>query len=121
MQYYVVDAFTDTLFRGNPAGVCLLERDIPDSLMQRIAFENNLAETAFVLPQAGGYRLRCFTPEVEIDLCGHATLASAHVLLSEVHPEAAEVGFQTVSGPLTGVRQGDLPRLLLRDGSSSDL
>lgn len=107
MQYYVVDAFTDTLFRGNPAGVCLLERAIPDSLMQRIAFENNLAETAFVLPQADGYRLRWFTPEVEIDLCGHATLASAHVLLSEVHPEATEVGFQTVSGPLTVVRQGD--------------
>lgn len=72
MKYYVIDAFASQLFKGNPAGVCLLDSKIPDALMQKIAFENNLAETAFLLHTEGSYHLRRFTPEVEIDLCGHA-------------------------------------------------
>jgi len=81
MKYFVVDAFTDTVFRGNPAGVCLLEHPLDHTLMQSIAAENNLAETAFVSPAPdGGFDLRWFTPTVEVDLCGHATLASAFVL-----------------------------------------
>ena len=73
MKYYIVDAFTDEVFRGNPAGVCLLESPIPDEIMQKIAFENNLAETAFVTKEGEAFRLRWFTPDVEIDLCGMAT------------------------------------------------
>ena len=107
MRQYVVDAFTKEVFTGNPAAVCYLDRWPADTLMRRIAVENNLSETAFVVREGEELRIRWFTPGGEIDLCGHATLASAHVLLSEVHPEATEVGFQTVSGPLTVVRQGD--------------
>ena len=80
IAYYVVDAFADAVFQGNPAGVCLLEEDLPDQLMQRIAAENNLSETAFLRREGETYRLRWFTPTFEIDLCGHATLASAHVV-----------------------------------------
>ena len=75
MKYYIVDAFTDKLFRGNPAGVCLLESELPDRVMQKIAYENNLAETAFLLKKEDTYSLRWFTPEAEMDLCGHATLS----------------------------------------------
>lgn len=80
MKYYIVDAFTDKLFRGNPAGVCLLESELPDRVMQKIAYENNLAETAFLLKKEDTYSLRWFTPEVEMDLCGHATLATLLLL-----------------------------------------
>jgi PhzF family phenazine biosynthesis protein len=80
IEYYHVDAFTDKPFSGNPAGVCLLNRWLPDELMQKIAFENGLSETAFIVFEKDNYRIRWFTPEVEVDLCGHATLASAHVL-----------------------------------------
>ena len=78
MKYYVVDAFAEKVFEGNPAGVCVLDQWLPDSLMQDIASENNLAETAFTVKEADGYHLRWFTPGGEIDLCGHATLAAAH-------------------------------------------
>lgn len=81
---YVVDAFTGTRFRGNPAAVCPLESWLDDSLMQAIAAENNLSETAFIVPQAdesGGWAIRWFTPRIEVDLCGHATVAAAHVLV----------------------------------------
>src|ERR1700736_4199434 len=81
IPYYHVDSFTSELFAGNPAGVCILSAFLADSIMQKIAAENRHSETAFVTPRADGdFDLRWFTPEVEVDLCGHATLASAHVL-----------------------------------------
>src|SRR5688572_824790 len=103
-----VDAFTDRPFAGNPAAVCILERSRDAEWMQRVALEMNLSETAFLVPAADGYDLRWFTPEVEIDLCGHATLASAHVLWQDGHlaPDA-EARFHTRSGLLTCRRDGD--------------
>jgi PhzF family phenazine biosynthesis protein len=80
MKYFVVDAFAEELFKGNQAGVCILDKWIDDNLLQNIASENNLAETAFIVKNGQQYDLRWFTPEVEIDLCGHATLASAFIL-----------------------------------------
>jgi len=106
--YYVVDAFADELFRGNPAGVCLLNAWPDESVMQHIAAENNLAETAFLVKTDAGYDLRWFTPKAEIDLCGHATLASAFVITSYIEPSLRTVHFQTQSGPLTVTREGDL-------------
>jgi PhzF family phenazine biosynthesis protein len=82
---YQVDAFTDKLFSGNPAAVCILDRWLDDELMQSIANENNLAETAFVVPNGENFEIRWFTPTVEVDLCGHATLASAFVLFNILH------------------------------------
>ena len=81
MKCYVVDAFTDTVFKGNPAAVCLLDQWLPDDLMQNIAGENNLSETAFIVRRDIIYELRWFTPGGEIGLCGHATLAAAYVLM----------------------------------------
>jgi len=104
-----VDAFTGELFRGNPAAVVPLERWLPDELMQAIAAENNLAETAFLVPAGDGFELRWFTPEVEIDLCGHATLASAHVLFEEMGVGGDQVVFRSPrSGRLVVRRRGDL-------------
>jgi PhzF family phenazine biosynthesis protein len=100
-----VDAFTDRLFGGNPAGVCLLESELPAETLQMIAFENNLAETAFVLSKGGEFSLRWFTPELEMDLCGHATLAAACVLMDCLPVSADTVSFSTLSGVLT-VRRG---------------
>lgn len=111
MKYYVVDAFADELFRGNPAGVCLLERELAGEVMQSIAAENNLPETAFVSEMDGHFVLRWFTPEVEIDLCGHATLASAYVLMNEVYPERSGLSFETQSGTLTVTREGGVYRM----------
>lgn len=111
MQYYVVDVFTDRLFQGNPAGVCLLPEWLADETMQKIAFENNLAETAFLVRRDGHYDLRWFTPEVEMDLCGHATLGSAFVLMNAVDPEMEAVDFHTLSGTLPVRRDGDLYRM----------
>lgn len=107
MKYYVVDAFTDRLFHGNPAGVCLLDEWIEDSVMQQIAFENDLAETAFLVKQKEYYDLRWFTPKVEIDLCGHATLGSAFVLMNYVDPSMKHVDFHTKSGLLSVKKTGD--------------
>lgn len=101
---YQVDAFTDEPFAGNPAAVCLLAADADPAWMQRVAAEMNLSETAFLHPsaEAGRYGLRWFTPTVEVELCGHATLASAHVLFSEGLAEAGRpVRFDSASGPLT--------------------
>ena len=81
--FYQVDAFTDMLFKGNPAAVFKLDKFLPDTLMQTIAFENNLSETAYVVPSGEHFKLRWFTPTVEIDFCGHATVATAHVLAAE--------------------------------------
>lgn len=108
MKYYIVDAFTDRRFSGNPAGVCLLEAPLSDKIMQDIAAENNLAETAFVLKRDGGYNLRWFTPEKEFDLCGHATLASAYVLFNFVDKNADHLSFSTQSGILEVDRKGEL-------------
>ena len=80
IPFYHADAFTDVPFRGNPAATCLLEKDLPETLMQQIALENNLPETAFLLQIAEGYNLRWFTPTTELKLCGHGTLAAAHIL-----------------------------------------
>ncbi|WP_214070844.1 PhzF family phenazine biosynthesis protein [Mucilaginibacter sp. dw_454] len=105
---YQADAFTDQLFGGNPAAVCPLTEWLPDELMQKIAAENNLAETAFFVKNQTGYLLRWFTPEYEIDLCGHATLASAHILFTELGFAGDVIHFETVkSGTLTVTRTKD--------------
>lgn len=108
MKQYIIDAFTKEVFRGNPAAVCILDAWLPDEVMQRIAIENRLSETAFAVPQNGHYGLRWFTPGGEINLCGHATLATASVLFRFYVPEAPSVSFETLSGVLTVVRKGDL-------------
>lgn len=108
LKYFVVDAFTDQPFRGNPAGVCLLNEWLPDETMQSIAFENNLSETAFVVPRGQYYELRWFTPTTEVDLCGHATLASAFVVMSFVEAAAQQVEFRTQSGALFVSRSEEL-------------
>lgn len=108
LPLYVVDAFASSLFRGNPAAVCPLESWLPDALLQSIAAENNLAETAFLVPEGpGNWHLRWFTPRVEVDLCGHATLASAFVL-ARSNPALQEFRFQTRSGLLCVTRDGEL-------------
>ncbi len=103
---YQIDAFTERVFAGNPAAVCPLDAWQDDALLQRIAAENNLAETAFFVPEDDGYRLRWFTPTVEVDLCGHATLASAFVLFTELGYTGEAVRFQTRSGLLVVRRDG---------------
>jgi PhzF family phenazine biosynthesis protein len=108
IPYYQVDAFTSRLFAGNPAGVCLLADWLPDSLLQSIAAENNLAETAFVVQRESSFDLRWFTPALEMDLCGHATLAAAHVLFRHLGCRARSVRFETRSGELTVSRDEDL-------------
>jgi len=109
MEYHVIDAFTDKLFSGNPAGICLPDNWPSDAFMQKIAGENNLSETAFMVKKENGhYGLRWFTPTLEIDLCGHATLASAYVLFSEREKDASEIKFDTVSGTLSVTRDGEL-------------
>jgi predicted PhzF superfamily epimerase YddE/YHI9 len=107
LPIYQVDAFTDRLFAGNPAAVCPLPRWLKDQTMQSIAAENNLAETAFFLAEGEGYRLRWFTPAVEVDLCGHATLASAFVISNFLAPGRNEMHFETRSGRLTVSRGPD--------------
>lgn len=103
-----MDAFTSRLFAGNPAGVCPVPEWPADDLMRRIAAENNLSETAFLVDRGEHYDLRWFTPAVEVDLCGHATLASAHIVFTELKKKATEVRFETRSGPLVVRRSGDL-------------
>jgi len=108
LPLFQVDAFTDRPFAGNPAAVCLLEGPADAGWMQAVAAEMNLSETAFLHPKEGEFALRWFTPAVEVDLCGHATLASAHVLWSEsVVPESAALRFSTQSGPLGARLHGD--------------
>ena len=105
---YQADAFTDKLFGGNPAAICPLTEWLPDDVMQKIAIENNLAETAFFVKTDNGYKLRWFTPEYEIDLCGHATLASAHILFSELGYTGDAIHFETVkAGILHVTRDAD--------------
>jgi PhzF family phenazine biosynthesis protein len=105
---YQADAFTSQLFGGNPAAVCPLTEWLPDEVMQKIAKENNLAETAFFVKNDTGFLLRWFTPEYEIDLCGHATLASAHILFTEMAYSEDTIHFETIkAGVLTVQRNGD--------------
>jgi predicted PhzF superfamily epimerase YddE/YHI9 len=105
---YQVDAFAGRVFTGNPAAVCPLEKWLDDAQMQAIALENNLSETAFFVRENGRYRLRWFTPAVEVDLCGHATLASASVIFSFPDHSSDVVKFDTKSGELVVRRDGDL-------------
>ncbi|HEY8783739.1 MAG TPA: PhzF family phenazine biosynthesis protein [Mucilaginibacter sp.] len=102
---YQADAFTDKLFGGNPAAICPLDEWLPDEIMQKIAVENNLAETAFFVKNETGYKLRWFTPEYEIDLCGHATLASAHILFSELGYEKETIHFETLKAGTLSVKK----------------
>jgi PhzF family phenazine biosynthesis protein len=106
---YQVDAFSGKLFAGNPAAICPLDEWLPDATLQAIAAENNLAETAFYIRKNGTYHLRWFTPGVEVDLCGHATLASAHVIM-DIRREVTDgrVAFASKSGELAVTRDGDL-------------
>lgn len=109
MKLYQVDAFTKHAYAGNPAAVVPLKEWLADDLMQKIAAENNLAETAFFVPKGDGWHLRWFTPEVEIELCGHATLASGWVITSLLEPGRTKpMRFETMSGTLSVSRQGDL-------------
>ena len=108
LPYYQVDAFTDRVFGGNPAGVCLLESWLPDDALQRIAAENNLSETAFVVPRGGEFELRWMTPTVEVDLCGHATLAPAFVIFTELGFTGESIRFHTQAGPLGASRAGEI-------------
>lgn len=108
IPYYHVDAFTGNRFAGNPAGVCLLKEWPVDGVLQKIAFENNLSETAFVVPRGDTFDLRWFTPTMEVDLCGHATLAAGFVLYEYGGYQGAAVAFQSRSGLLRVTREGDL-------------
>ncbi|MGE0088789.1 MAG: PhzF family phenazine biosynthesis protein [Bacteroidales bacterium] len=108
IKIFQIDAFTDKLFSGNPAGVCILENWINDELMQSIATENNLAETAFVVAKGEKFEIRWFTPAVEVDLCGHATLATAFVLYNYLKYKAKEIVFYSPrSGELKVYKKND--------------
>ena len=108
LKQYVVDAFTDKVFSGNPAAICLLDKWLSDDMMLNIANENNLSETAFILKNNNDYELRWFTPCGEIDLCGHATLASAFVLMNIVDKKLNNISFNTKSGILNVIKNDDL-------------
>lgn len=108
---FQIDAFTGELFHGNPAAVCPLDRWLPDEVMQKIAAENNLSETAFFVPNTDGYQLRWFTPTTEVDLCGHATLASAYVIVHILKSDTRHIRFASNSGTLDVETDGDLIRL----------
>ena len=107
IKYFVVDAFANEQFKGNPAGVCLLEEELKPSLMQRIAFENNLSDTAFVWKKDGEYYLRWFTPKEEIPLCGHATLGTGYVLFEVLGVQEDKIDFHTQSGIVSIEKKGD--------------
>mgnify|MGYP000798692861 CR=1 FL=1 len=108
MKQYVVDAFTDEVFSGNPAAVCITKEWLSDDLMMNITRENNLSETAFAVKERDRYKLRWFTPGGEIDLCGHATLATAFVIMNYYDTHLEEVAFDTLSGVLTVKKKQDL-------------
>lgn len=106
--FFHIDAFTSEIFAGNPAGVCFLDEMLDDQLLQAIAAENCLPETAFLAPAGDGYDLCWFSPVMEIDLCGHATLAGAHAVFEYIDPDARQVLFSTKSGDLSVVRKDNL-------------
>lgn len=111
MKQYIIDAFTDKIFSGNPAAVCVLDHFPGNDIMQSIAAENNLSETAFVVKENEHYHIRWFTPKSEIDFCGHATLAAAFVLFNFYENEAAELEFAGQIGEFTVQRSGELIRM----------
>ncbi|MBN2425530.1 MAG: PhzF family phenazine biosynthesis protein [Calditrichaceae bacterium] len=108
LPLYQVDAFTDKVFKGNPAAVCPLKEWLDDQTMQSIGAENNLAETAFFVPVEAGFHIRWFTPTVEVDLCGHATLATAHVLFNHLNYKEDIIRFKSQRGELRVTKSGDL-------------
>jgi PhzF family phenazine biosynthesis protein len=108
---YQVDAFTNKVFSGNPAAVCPLRRWLDEEIMQNIATENNLSETAFFVKDDQSYYIRWFTPVAEVDLCGHATLASAYVIFTHLTPDIEEVVFHSKSGLLTVTRESELLKM----------
>lgn len=113
MKQYIVDAFAEQLFEGNPAAVCVLDQWLEDDLMMKITQENNLSETAFAVKEENGYHLRWFTPAREIDLCGHATLATAFVIMNYIEKTLTEITFRTVSGELFVSKNQDLYEIQL--------
>ena len=120
MRQYIVDAFTDKPFSGNPAAVCVMDSWPTEKFMMKLAMENNLSETAFIVKEEQGYHLRWFTPGTEVELCGHATLASSYVILNHIEPVSDMVQFHTMSGLLTVNRRGslyemDFPTYTLRE------
>lgn len=108
LKIYQIDAFTDKVFEGNPAVVVPLENWLPDNIMQQIALENNLSETAFFVPIENGFHIRWFTPVAEVNLCGHATLASAHVIFNNLNYSENEICFNSRSGLLKVKNENDL-------------
>lgn len=120
MRQYVIDAFTEHVFAGNPAAVCVMDAWLPEDTMMKITLENNLSETAFAVREGEKYHLRWFTPGGEIDLCGHATLAAAYVILRFYRPGDRQVTFETLSGKLTvtagddGTLEMEFPAYVLR-------
>ena len=108
MKQYIVDAFTDKVFSGNPAAVCVMEHWLDEDTMQSIAIENNLSETAFAVKEGEAYHLRWFTPGGEVELCGHATLATAYIIMRFYEPNQQKIAFDTLSGRLTVEKQGEL-------------
>ena len=126
MKIFQVDAFTSYVFGGNPAAVCPLEEWLPDKQMQLIAMENNLSETAFFVKDEDNYHIRWFTPEMEIDLCGHATLASAHVIFNHLGFEGEEISFRFGGGMLSVKKAGsflsmDFPAVNSKKGNVTEL
>ena len=108
MKQFIVDAFTEKIFSGNPAAVCVVEEFPSEELMLNIARENNLSETAFAVREGNFYRLRWFTPAAEVDFCGHATLGTAFVILTQIEKNLSVVEFETLSGKFTVERKGNL-------------
>lgn len=108
MKQYTVDAFTDEFFKGNPAAVCVMDEWISDELMQKIAKENNLSETAFAVKEGECYHLRWFTPKSEIDFCGHATLGTSFVIANYVEPDCKKIRYTTLSGEMSVEVNGDV-------------
>lgn len=108
LKIYQVDAFAEKVFSGNPAAVIPLENWLADEVMQNIALENNLSETAFFIPTENGFQIRWFTPGAEVDLCGHATLASAHIIFNHLNSAKKEIQFESRSGTLTVKKANNL-------------
>jgi len=112
IPYYHIDAFTtESSYSGNPAGVCILNDWLPDDVLQSIAIENNLSETAFIIEKEDHFELRWFTPTLEVDLCGHATLAPSFLIMNVLHPHREEVTFRSNAGELYAKRKNDLTEI----------
>jgi PhzF family phenazine biosynthesis protein len=127
MKIFTVDAFTDKPFTGNPAGVCLIDEELPDCLYRQIAREINYSETAFLVTEREKYKIRWFTPTTEVNLCGHATLAAAHILYEYGYVNISEeIGFESKSGKLTAKKIGskielNFPQIVVETASSNEI